>query len=181
MPPFATRGGLTTVHKSFPKGLSQLFDLSKVLVISISFSGEKRMKAVVQIVIPLGIQSIASFLGRIDDPDVVKIAFGDHPNRTTQFLYLLVNGFPDFVQDVLGTKIEDAMDGVDSKTIDMIFRHPVKGIINDEVSDLIALRTIEVDRRTPWGLIAVGKIGSIIGKVVPLRPQMVVDYIQNDS
>ena len=74
---------LTAVDKTFPEGFDQMFDLPEILIIPVSLSGKKGMKAMVEIVIPLSIQAIASLLGRIDDPEAVKIAFSDHPNRTT--------------------------------------------------------------------------------------------------
>jgi hypothetical protein len=160
---------LTAVDKPFPKGFGQIFVLSKILIISMPLPSEKGVKAMVKIIVPLSIEAIASFLGRIDDPDVVEITFSDHINSTTQFLCLSVNDLPDVVQNVPGTEIEDTMGGVDSKAVHVIFRHPVKGIPNDEVADLVALRTIEVDCRTPWGLVAVSEIGSVISKIVPLR------------
>ena len=86
----------------------------------------------VKIVIPLHIEAVASSGWRMDDTHVVQIAFSDHPNSPTQFLCLLLNSLPDVVQDVSGTEIEDAVDGVDSKTIHMIFRHPVEGVIDDK-------------------------------------------------
>jgi hypothetical protein len=181
MSPLSIRRILAAVNEPFPKGFNQMFDLPEIFIIPLLLPSKKGMKAMVEIVIPLSIQAKASLLGRIDDPDVVKIAFSNHPDKTTQFPCLLVNGFPDVEKDVPGTEIEDTVDRVDSKTVHMIFRHPVKGIIDDEVPDLIALRAIEVDRRTPWGFVTIGEIGSVIGKIVPLRPQMVVDHIENDS
>src|SRR4030042_2046843 len=104
---------LTAVDKTFPEGFDQMFDLPEILIIPVSLSGKKGMKAMVEIVTPLSIQAIASFGWRINDTHIIEVAFSDHPNMTTQFLCLLVNGFPDVAQDVLGTEIEDAMDGVD--------------------------------------------------------------------
>jgi hypothetical protein len=172
---------LAAVHKPLPKGLGQLLQVAKILVISISLPREKRMEAVMEIVIPLSIQATAALLGRVNDPNIIEIAFRNHPNMTTHSLCLSMNGLPDVIQYVLSAEIEDSVDGIDPETIHMIFGHPVKSILNDESPDVITPRPIKVDSRTPWRLITVSKIRRVITEIVSLRPQMVVNDVEKDG
>jgi hypothetical protein len=181
MSPLPIRRILTTVYKPFTHGLQQLIEFTEVLIISVPFSGEKGMKAMVKIVIPLGVETVTSLRQRIDDPHIIKIAFRHHPNRTSHSLCLSVNGLPDVIQYVLSAEIEDSVDGIDPETIHMIFGHPVKSILNDESPDLITPRPIKVDSRTPWRLVAVSKIRCVITEIVSLRSQMVVNDVEKDG
>ena len=62
----------------------------------------------------------------------------------------------------------------------MIFRHPLAGIVNEIPPHLVTAGAVEIDRRTPGSAVAPGKIRSVIGQVVALRPQVVVNHVQDD-
>ena len=54
-----------------------------------------------------------------------------------------------FFQDVHGAEIVDAVYGVQPQSVDMILRDPVQRIVEDEAADLVAVRSVIIDGRTP--------------------------------
>jgi hypothetical protein len=72
---------LTAVNKSLSKGLNQLGDMAKILIVSMAFFGQERVEAVMEIIIPLGVQAISSFSGAINDSYVIQIALSDEHDR----------------------------------------------------------------------------------------------------
>ena len=76
---------MSGVDESFSKSLRQLTDISKILIISVPFLLEEGMEAVVEIVIPLGIETISSFFRWVDDPDIIEIAFCDEHRHIERY------------------------------------------------------------------------------------------------
>jgi hypothetical protein len=169
---------LTGVNKPFPKRLGHLANVAKIPIISFPFLCKEGMEAVVEIVVPLGIQAISSPFRSIDDPSIVKVAFGDDMDGTTESLSLRMNGFPYIKQNVSGTEVKNSMNGIHPKAVHVILCYPVEGIVNDKPSNLIAFSTVKVDGRSPWGSVTVGKVGSKIVQIIPFGSEMVVNNIK---
>ena len=108
---------MTRVNETFPKGLDHLADAPEILVISVLFFREKRVEAVVKIVIPLSIQAISSLSRGVDDANIVQIALCDHRDLAAQILRLPLNLLPDIQQDVSGAEIKDSVNGVYSEAV----------------------------------------------------------------
>src|ERR1022692_2842614 len=63
----------------------------------------------------------------------------------------------------------------------MIFVQPVERIVNEEIANRVAFRTVVVDAIAPWSVMAVGKkLRSIGMEIVPLRPKVVVNDIEQN-
>ena len=63
----------------------------------------------------------------------------------------------------------------------MIFGQPVKRIVDEEVADDSAVRTIEVDALAPRRTVPIGKkLRRIRPEIISLRTKMVVDDIQQN-
>src|SRR5258708_36314920 len=63
----------------------------------------------------------------------------------------------------------------------MVFRQPVKRVMDEEIPRGSAFIAIEVDGTTPWSVVAFGKKLRSIGiEVVSLRSKMVVNNVQKD-
>ena len=85
------------------------------------------------------------------------------------------------LQDVGGVGIKDTVDSVQTQGVDMVFSHPVEGVVDKITAHLTAILAIVVHRLAPRGLVTVGKVGTVLAQVVALRPKMVVDHVQHDS
>ena len=79
-----------------------------------------------------------------------------------------------------GTRIEDSMNSVQSKSVDVKLLNPVQRILDEEVADFITVGAIEVQSRSPGRAITVRKIWAVLGKVIALRPEVVVNHVQRD-
>ncbi len=73
---------LSGIDKPLPEGLSELVEIAKILIVSAPLSGQEGVEAMVKIVVPLGVQSIPSFGGRVDHAYIVEIAFRHDDDRT---------------------------------------------------------------------------------------------------
>ena len=66
----------------------------------------------VEVIVPLTIQAIASVGKWGNDSYIVQVAFSNHMNEPSQPISLGVHGFGQFTQNVTGATVEDAMDGI---------------------------------------------------------------------
>ena len=131
-----------------------------------------------EIVMPLGIERKATCGAGIDYPDIVEIALCDDPSLTPQEPCLSVEGFGEFVEDVMGTEVVNAMNGIQANGVDVIFGEPVKSIVNKETPYAVALRSVEVQGCSPGRLVGTGETRGEIRQVTSFRPKVVVDDIQ---
>src|SRR6267143_5892330 len=91
-----------------------------------------------------------------------------------------INRFGKLGEEWEGTRIEDSMNSVQSKSVDVKLLQPVHRILDEEVANFITVRAIEVQSRSPGRAITVRKIGAVVAKVIPFRSQMVVNHVQRD-
>src|SRR5436190_23199572 len=80
-----------------------------------------------------------------------------------------------------GAEIEDAVHGVESETVDVIFAHPVAGVVDDESAHVIAVRVVVIERRPPRRLVLLGEVRAVAGEIIPLGPNVVVHDVENDG
>jgi hypothetical protein len=73
----------TVVDEHVVECLGHVFRRSVIHVVAVLLAGEKRMDAVVKLVVPNGVQPIAAPFRRSDEANVVLIGFGDHVNEPT--------------------------------------------------------------------------------------------------
>jgi len=72
------------------------------------------------------------------------------------------------------------MDGIQAEAVAVIVLKPMSRVFEEEIPDLIALRPVEIDGIAPGRPVAIGEIGSEVPEVIALRPQMIVDHIQDN-
>ena len=75
--PFPKPRVLSRVDKSLLDRFCKVPHFSKVSVISLAFSGEEGVEAVMEVVAPLGLDSVTARLSRPDHPGVIQIALRD--------------------------------------------------------------------------------------------------------
>ena len=177
----AEGGGLTLIGKPFGQATAQMRDRSVgiVGVVAVPLSGEHDLKSMMEIVIPLrrvvrdrSIPIPLQMAGGVTVilQNQVHVAFRSHraSNRLRQFGQYVGRGI-----------VEDGMDGIEPQSIEMIFRQPVEGIVDEEVSHHPAVRPIKVDRLAPGCRMARGeKLRRVFAQVISLRPEVVVDHVQ---
>ena len=134
-----------------------------------------------KVVVPLGVKSVATDGARIDDADIFEIALGNDPGLALQTLSLVMERFRQFVENVAGPEIVDAVDGIQAKGVDVIFGEPVQGIVDDPAADAVALRPVKVDGLAPGRVMGIGEAGRELGKIVAFRTEVVVDHVHHDG
>src|SRR3981189_1109524 len=90
------------------------------------------------------------------------------------------NRFGKLGEEWEGTRIEDSMNSVQSKSVDVKLLKPVQRILDEEVADFITVGAIKVQRRSPGRAITVRKIGAVLAKAIAFRPEVVVNHVQGD-
>jgi hypothetical protein len=177
--PLAVAGILAGVDEPLAEGLGQLGKLPEIDVVAVPPAGQKRAQSMVEVVVPLGVEPVAAELRRRDGAHVVEGAFGDDLYGPDEFPRLPVDRFGQLLENVPGPEIEDPVDGIDPQSVHVVLRHPVEGVADEVVPHLVAVRAVEVDRLPPRGPVAVGEVRSEAAEVVPLRPQVVVDDVED--
>ena len=84
-------------------------------------------------------------------------------------------------EDVRRRCIVYVLGRVEPQPIEVKLVDPIPGIGHDEVADTVALFSVVIDRGSPLRPSS-GQIGRReLGQIVPVRTQMVVDDVQNDT
>ena len=133
-----------------------------------------------KVVVPLRIQAVASHRAGINDAYVFEIALRDHPGLALKPACLILKCLPQFLQDVTGAEVVDAVYGIQAKRIHVVFSKPIEGIVDDEAPDAVALRPVKVDRLSPGRVMGIGEAGGKLGKIIAFGTEMVVDHVQHD-
>src|SRR6266850_8352844 len=90
-----------------------------------------------------------------------------------------MNRIGQFFEKSNGRMVENRMHRVEPERIDVAINDPVKCILNKIIAHLVAPRTIEIKRRSPRRLVPVCEIRAKLWEIIPFRPEMVVNHVQN--
>src|SRR6185295_10778026 len=174
-------GSLSRIDKTFLQCRSQLVKLPKVLVITCPFACQHCVQGMVKVVVPLAIQSTASFGYRSNDSYIVQVALSNHMNKPAQPLGLSVHDFGQFTQNVTSATVEDAMDGVQPESVNVKLSHPIESIIDEVCADFVAVSPVVIDRAPPRSSIPVREIGAEVTQIISFRSEVVIHDIQYDG
>ena len=112
--------------------------------------------------------------------DIVQVAFGNEVWLGPSGAFP-VNGLGKFFEKSPGTEVIYPLQGIEPQRVDVIMDQPIERILYKEVPDLIAQGPIEIHRIAPWCPIPVGEIRSKPVEVIPFRPQVVVNDVQDNG
>src|SRR5262245_265201 len=90
---------LALKHEAFVQGTSNLFGLAEILVITAGLASEKGVNAVVKVVAPDCVESIASAVCGPHQLGVVFVGLGDNANSATEFTGELLHVALNFLKD----------------------------------------------------------------------------------
>jgi hypothetical protein len=171
---------LAGVGEAFIDGAHQMVKLAEVVVVAAAFGCEQCMYGVMEVVAPLGIQRVATRVTRTDDARIVQVALGDELDSSPRTLRVRLHMLLQLRQNVMGTEVEDPVDGVDTQDVDVHLTQPVESALNEEGAHLVGVGVVEVDGTPPWSVVAVREIGAETIEVVPFRTEVVVDDVERD-
>ena len=178
---FAVDGILPGVDEPIRERPGHLFDPAEVAVIPVPFPRQERVERVVKVVAPLGVEAVSPFIRRGYDPRVVQVALGDQIGHPVLFLPEVPHGPGELGKERGGAEVHDAVDRVEAQRVHVELPEPVEGVLPEIPAHLVAEGTVEVHGGPPRGAVPVAEVGAEVGKVVPLRPEVVVDHVQDDG
>ena len=73
------------------------------------------------------------------------------------------------------------MHSVQAEGIDVKIVEPVESVFDEEVSYFVGKGVIEIDRGTPGSFVFVREIRPEIRQIIPLRPQVIVDHVEDNG
>src|SRR5579863_2212012 len=167
------------VNETIGDGFAQVLDSAKVGEVAIPGPGHQGMQRVVKIVVPLSIDPVTADYGWINHARIVQIALGDEPCLAPEQMRLPMEDVGHLVQQMIRSEVEDLVDRIEPQRIDVVLSQPVQRVVDEETPYLRALRTVEIDRGTPWRAITIREIGAVLAQVVSFRTQMVIDDVQH--
>ena len=71
-------------------------------------------------------------------------------------------------------KIVNRVNGVEAERVDVIFRQPIEGVVDDEPPDEIGSRAVVIDRLPPGRPVFFRKIRPKVAKVIPLNTYIIL-------
>ncbi len=169
----------TVVHKHVVIGFGQVLGAAKILVIAVALAGQQRVNAVVEVVVPDAVQSVAALLARADQPDVVLVGLGRDVDQPLGPGGFALHGRRDLGQDMARAEVINGLDRVEPQAVDVKIPHPHPRVVDDELPHGVTLLPVVIDGPAPGRPIAVGEIGPEVARVIPLGAQVVVNHVQD--
>ena len=152
----------------------------RVGVVRLAAAGERDHRAVVEVVVPQGVDREPSRLDRTHQTGVLRLVLGDHDRLPAGRCF--ADTPADRGDDVFRRRIEDLLRRIETQAVKMELVDPVPGVRDEEFAHRRGVRSVEVDRVAPLVLVAIGEIrGREIAKIVSCRPEMVVDDVEDDA
>src|SRR5580704_11545793 len=91
---------------------------------------------------------------------------------------LFVKFVAEFGQNMAGAEVENPMDRVDSKGVDVILGEPEEGVVDDKAADSIAKGVVVVHSASPRRPVLIGVIRPEFSQVVPFRADVVINNVE---
>ncbi len=157
------------------KRFGQLRDGAEIRVVAIALVGHQRAQRVVKVICPGAIACVA-LAAPPHHARVVESALGDEERLRACLVYASREGG----HDVLGARVEDRVDRVQSQPVDAELTDPPGGALQHPFADRIAIGVVVVDRPAPGSLVLVGEVrAKCLERLHPRRPDVVVDDIED--
>ena len=84
-------------------------------------------------------------------------------------------------ENMVGRLVVDILRCVEPQPVELILLDPVRDVRQYELAYRAGVLAIEIERRSPVGLIAVCEVvGRELGQIVPVWAEMVVDHVEDD-
>ena len=151
---------------------------ARVAVVRLGVAGERDHRAVVEIVVPDGVEAAAAVGDRPHEPRVLRFALRDHDDRA--ITRRAPRARADLRDDGRRRAIEDLLRRVEAEAIEVKLRDPVLRVREKEFPHRTRVGAVEVDRVAPLVLVAIGEVGGRErAQVIAHRPEMVVDDVED--
>ena len=133
----------------------------------------------VQIFVPHAVEAEAARLGP-HQARLLRLVFGDDQNAARACGVARRGG--QLGDDIARGVVEDLLGGVEPQPVEMEFAHPIGGVFAHEFPHRSGALAVEIDGIAPFVLVFVGDVGGREKRqVIPVRPEMIVDDVENDA
>ena len=143
-------------------------------------AGHHDIRAVMEIVIPDGVEIVAAFALRADQFGLLRLVFRHQDNRPAPGCQ--PGGSPDRAHDVFVRFVVDALGRIEAETVKTKFLDPVAAVGDEKFADRPGVFAIEINRVAP---LVTSSVTEIIARedaeIVSVGSEMVVNYVENHS
>src|ERR1039457_6788348 len=137
------------------------------------------MQCMVNVIIPLRVIPEGVPLGVMVEIASLIVVVLQHKMDHSLTGESVPHGFCQLGQDVRTRIVNDGVNRVQAKTVEMIFLQPVQRIMNKVITNRPAVRAIEIDRWPPRSRVAIGeKLRYIEPEIISFWPKVVVNHIK---
>src|ERR1700756_2257910 len=180
MTPLAKFRIVSSIDIALAKCFRQLSDGAEILVITALLARHQNVRRMMEIVVPLGMQTVAVRLARQHKSRVIQVAFGDEVHLASGLLGEGLHLTPEQFEKWLGVAVYDSVDGIQAESINMELLEPIEGILHKKSDYFVAVRSVEVDGLPPRRAISVGEIWAEVRQVIALRAEVVIDHVEHN-
>ena len=151
-----------------------------IRVVGLVMSGQRNHGAVMEVVIPQGVEPVTAPLGRTRQLGVLRLVLSDDKGASSapRRSHLPRDGG----DNMIFRSIENCLRRVEPQPVEMILVDPIARIGDEEFARRPGIGTVEIDGLTPFVVVAIGEIG--LGErfeIVSVRAEMVVDDVEDDG
>ncbi len=148
-----------------------------VAVVTRLVAGNEDMQGVVKIVVPLRVVIFGANTGAHQIARLVAVILQHEMDFSIG--YPKTHALGDLVDDVGRAVIDNCVNGIQTKPVEVKFFQPIQGIVNEKVAHRPTMRAREIEGRAPWRVMAPGEeLGRDRVQIVTLRAEMIVDDVE---
>ncbi len=142
-------------------------------IVARALAGAEHAERMVQIVVPLrGVEALAQQMRLV--PVVLEHEMDRALAREPR-----AHCLGDLAQDRALAVVADGVDSVEAQPVEMKLLEPVERVLDVEFAHRLRRLAVKIDRRAPRRVVALGEeMLRVDVEVVPLRPEMVVDDVE---
>ena len=148
-------------------------------VVALVLASECSVDRVVDVVGPLTGEPDPVRVPRDGEHRVVRVALGDEEKRAAEVGCEVVDRCAQLGKEGQRAVVDERVDGVEAQPIDVVIGEPVARVVDEEPTHLGAPLAVQVHRGAPRRAMAVGEVGTELGEVAALGPEMVVDDVEH--
>src|SRR5882724_7189816 len=149
-------------------------------VVGLIMSGQRDHGGMMKIIVPNRIHSIAAALNGSDQSRVLRFILRRYDGRAAARSSTHPMG--DLGENVNLGSVVNILCSVQTKSVQVEFVNPVPRVGNEEFAHRAGIGPVEVERFTPFGGVAVGKIiGRKVFEEIALRSGVIVNHVQDDA
>src|ERR1700730_3930897 len=179
--PAASTRALARLEETVLGGGNELTRPTAVIrVIGFVMPGQRYHGAVMEVVVPQGVEPVTAVLGRARQLGVLRLVLG---NEKVASAAPRRSHLPrDSGDNMIFRSIENCLRRVEPQPVEMILVDPIARIGDEEFARRPGIGTVEIDRLTPFVVVTIGEIG--LGErfeIVSVRAEMVVDDVEDDG